>query len=485
MVEENQIGELAVIFNRLKATNDKVESFVPVKVVEGYYCEEEKCFIDSEQNVYSHITSTSKIGNVFASRIDIIEILNEYKDLSINKLKEQLLIGMMKYDYIKNIDETAEEYCQIKAHDRETNEVVVFCDKDTPSLDETEESQVTTSKVKAIEKKVNEEDLTPNDIANQIKKSIKGQDEIIDKIATLIWVKYNMPKINKTNMFVVGESAVGKTSLFKKLRDTIDIPLTIYPLSDNLNGYEIYEMLTQLYYDSDRDIEKAENGIIVIDNFDKICCSRNDDEIEKIIIQNELLKLFNGCVKTFAIDEQTIINIDTSNITFICCGNILNKKRNDKAIGFEPFENKRPNSSTKTILDKSGIISELLNTSMVVVELNDINKDKATLKEIILNSEDSVFHQISESFASYGIKIINFDSVIDIIIEETIEKGLTIRSIINVINNILLKVIEKIGNNPGKYNRLIIGNNIVNDPQDFFLLPQKIKIKRKLKQSLN
>lgn len=489
MVEQNIANEFAVIFNRIKTEYDMIEQFVPVKVVEGYFHNDIECFIDADQNVYPHIASLSNIGNVFAARINIIDALNEFNDLSLTKIKEKILLELSQYDYYKNINENSEEYCHINMYNKETGELALFCDKNTDYFYETDENEkdlTTNSLVKINEEEVN---LTPNAIVKELKRTVKGQDEAITKIATIIWAKYNMPKINKTSMLVIGPSGVGKTTIFKKIKETLDIPLCIYPLSSKLNGYEIEEMLLKLYYDTDMDIDKTENGIIVIDNFEEICSNRDKDEIRNFVIQNELLKTIEGCEKTFQLDEQTIIKINTSNITFICCGNILNNKSSDKTIGFNANDQNKQQSNIKiapqTIINKGGIISKLVECIPIIIELNDINKNKGILKEILLDSDYSIFHQFSETFASYGIKIGNLDSTIDVIVENALKKDYSIQRLINITTNMFLKIVEKIGNNPNKYNKLIIGNNIIDNPTDYKLISKRIKVKKKEKPTQN
>ena len=482
MVEENIINEFAVIFNRQKIEHNLIEQFIPVKVVEGYYNEDIACFIDADQNVYPHISSLTNIGNVFAARINIIQTLSEFNDMSLKKIKEEILLDLSQYDFYKNIDEESEDYCQIRIYNKETGELSIFCDKNTAQFNENDENDkmlITSSSIEINDKQ--EINITPKDIANEIKKTIKGQDEAIAKIATLIWTKYNMPKINKTNMLVVGASGVGKTTIFKKIKEKLDIPLSIYPLSSTLNGYEIEEMLLKLYYDSDMDIDKTENGIIVIDNFEEICSDHSSDELAKFMIQNELLKIISGCEKVIPLDEQTIIKINTAKITFICCGNFLNKKSNDITIGFSTKEQEKQNNSidTNAIINNSGIISELIECLPIIIELEDKSKNREVLKDILLNSDDSAFHQLAESFAAYGIKISNFDLTVDYLVDTALKKGYGVQKIINTITNMLLNVIEKIGNNPNKYNKLIIGNNIIDDANDYKLVQKRIKVKKK------
>lgn len=482
MVEDNIINEFAVIFNRQKTEYDEIEQFIPVKVVEGYFIEELECFVDADQNVYPHIASLSNIGNVFAARINIIKALNQFDDMSLKKIKEEILLDLSQYVFYKNIDEESENYCQIRMYNKETGELSIFCDQNTESVNEQNGSDkmlISNSSIEITGTK--DTSLTPEDIIHEIKKTIKGQDEAVAKIATIIWSKFNMPKINKTNILLVGASGTGKTTIFKKIKEELDIPLSIYPLSSTLNGYEIEEMLLKLYYDCGMDIDKTENGIIVIDNFEQICSNHDNDEIANFVFQNELLKIISGCEKVIQLDEQTIIKINTSKIMFVCCGNLINKKNNDITIGFSTKElEKQNNNDIPLIINNSGIISELVECMSIIIELNDISKNRQILKEILLKSDNSVLRKYAESFLEYGIKIENYDLTVDALIDNALKKGYGINKLINTSTNMLLKAIERIGNNPNKYNKLIIGNNIIDNPNDYKLIPKKIKVKKKI-----
>lgn len=508
MVEDNIINEFAVILNRTKSQFELVEQFVPVRVVEGYFYEDEECFIDADQNVYSHIASLSTIGNVFLGRTSIIEILNKYKDMPLTKIKQKILSDLSKYEFFKNVDETSDEYCHIKMRDKETGDIYLFSDKDTVIYYEMyselnqgkniskEHPKEITNNSTTIERE-EKASLTPDDIIKLVKNTIKGQDEAIETIVTLLWVKYNLPMINKTNMLVFGPSGVGKTAIFKKIKEILDIPLSIYSVTGTsqagYKGHDIEEMLAQLYFDAGMDIEKAENGIVVIDEFDKISNNRDNGEIGTTAIQNELLKLIEGCERAIPLDNHTTVNMDTSNIIFVGCGafsNLFEEKTEKRhVIGFNSScETKTANQSkvdTEMLVEKGGIIRELAGRLPVIIQLNDLNNDKVVLKDILLNSDESCLYQIIESLHSIGIEIENVDSVVDNLVENAIKKQIGARGLIGSSMNMFLKVFKEIGNNPNKYNKLIIGENIIDNPNDFELLTIKKKTKKKINTTQN
>lgn len=495
MVEENQIGEFAIIFNRKKTDDELIEEYIPVRVVEGYFYEEEEIFVDVNQNVYSHIAEITEVGNVYGIRTNAIEIMKANEKFTIVGIKKGILDKALKYEYFKNNDIDSKDFGVIMMRNKETGEVGVFRDKDSDKyyevylLDKNEEQTEKKTKEPSVKEKQIERErtatYTPNEIITEIKKTIKGQDEAIEKIVTLLWVKYNFPMIGKTNMMVIGPSGVGKTAIFRKIKEVLNIPISIYSVTGTsqagYKGHDIEEMLTQLYFNSGRDLEKTQNGIVIIDEFDKISNNRDNGEIGTTAIQNELLKLIEGCERSIQLDNFNSVNIDTSNIIFVGCGafaDLLDTKKDTRpAIGFNNYkEEKTANDidvDTEMIINKGGIIRELAGRLPVIIKLNELSRDN--LKDILLNSDESKLRVVIESIASLGITIENLDIIVDGLVDEAINAKIGARGLTKSVMNIFLKIFEDLGNNPGKYERIILGDNILKDNTDYKLVPKKVK----------
>ena len=499
MVED--INELAIIYKRVPTEKDKTVGFVPVKVIEGFYYHGEDVFVDTEQNVYCHIVSLSEIGNGYANRRNIYELLKEYPDKTLEQIKEILLKDAQKYTYTKNLNKEDDSFCMITMYDKENDIESILEDVDTPfffeaiTMIDEEVAKKTSPKKTTNKSSEKEEDIqdfaTPNDLINEIKKAIKGQDEVVEKIVSSIWMKYRYPTIPKANILVIGPAGCGKTAIFNKLRKVLDIPISMYGLAGvSQTGYQgssVDELLLNHYISSGNDLEYAENGIIFIDEFDKIGTNQNIGELGSIAVQNELLKIIEGTEKIIPVSEQESIVMDTTNILFICCGAFskIYEAANYRPIGFDTGSNKKETKkiTTEQIIKDGGIIPELARRLPVITKLEDISKKRDVLKDILLNAEDSVLMTRIEAIENEGIELDkqDFDSLIELIIDKATKINIGASGLIGPVEDLFSKIFLDVENNPNKYNKLVITPNQSDGSIDYQLIPKKVKTRTKKK----
>ena len=462
-------------------------------------------------NTYSHIASTTEIGNVFANRRSIYETIRLNSNRSITQIENNILNFAKKHEYYKNVDESSPEYNIVKIKNKTTGKITKFEDKDTAIYYEmysaivadngNEDSNKKNTSTETIlqnnsekESKIIEENSkrkeysTPLELSEDVKKTIKGQDEAIETIITLLWMKYHYTDIPKSNILLIGPSGVGKTAIMNKIKSLLDIPLSTYAIPGTsqvgYKGGDLQDMLVNLYYESDEDIAKMQNGIIFIDEFDKLATSQDTGKVGTIALQNELLKLIEGNIVTIEIDSHRSFSVDTSNIIFVCCGAFsdLLTETKEKVVGFNNYP--QNNNETKIITTEDivnyGIISELIGRLPMIVQLNNLKRED--LKNILLSSDESLFTILVNTINKEGIKIENLDETIDFIIDNALNKKIGARGLISPIRNMFLRIFYEINNNKGKYEKVILGNNIVNDNRDFILIPKKVK--KKVKQMI-
>lgn len=480
--------ELAVIFEP-KELEDGTMELVPNTVITGYYDEVMDNFIGDEGNTYWHILMPYDNVKQYAYRIPVVEFVKRYRNKSLKQIKRKYLSEHLKYKYIPTLDEYNRIIILI---DKVTNEEFVFEDKDSILYDYDEEMFTETNgdkgqepnrpketpKAKSSINKINEKrKALPKDVLMELYKTVKGQDEFLKTIVTTIWVNLYSTG-NKRNMLVMGPTGVGKTLVFETLSKILGLPILVTSTSGmsqvGYKGGDLTDILSQyiVKYGKDSNMDK---GIIILDEFDKLAYKGEESgSVSTMGIQNELLKIIEGNTYNVKIGQNTYI-FDTNNITFVCCGAFQElyevKKTPEKSrIGFGTIPSENVDEENQSMSDKLvsyGLKREIVGRLPIVLQFNALTKDN--LKDIILNSKTSEIQEYIRILKEFGIENINIDDLVDIIVNDAMERKIGARgltsSIVNMFNNIMYEVF----NNPGEYDTLYIGPNILNKPNDFTL----------------
>lgn len=480
--------ELAVIFEP-KELEDGTMELVPNTVITGYYDEVMDNFIGDEGNTYWHILMPYDNVKQYAYRIPVVEFVKRYRNKSLKQIKRKYLSEHLKYKYIPTLDEYNRIIILI---DKVTNEEFVFEDKDSILYDYDEEMFTETGgdkgqepnrpkktpKAKSSINKINEKrKALPKDVLMELYKTVKGQDEFLKTIVTTIWVNLYSTG-NKRNMLVMGPTGVGKTLVFETLSKILGLPILVTSTSGmsqvGYKGGDLTDILSQyiVKYGKDSNMDK---GIIILDEFDKLAYKGEESgSVSTMGIQNELLKIIEGNTYNVKIGQNTYI-FDTNNITFVCCGAFQElyevKKTPEKSrIGFGTIPSENVDEENQSMSDKLvsyGLKREIVGRLPIVLQFNALTKDN--LKDIILNSKTSELQEYIRILKEFGIENINIDDLVDIIVNDAMERKIGARgltsSIVNMFNNIMYEVF----NNPGEYDTLYIGPNILNKPNDFTL----------------
>lgn len=489
---EDKEWELVVIFEPKELEDGTIE-LVPNTVITGYYDEVMDNFISDEGNTYWHILMPYDNVKQYAYRIPVVELVKRYRNKSLEQIKRKYLNEHLKYKYIPTLDEYNRIIILV---DKVTNEEFVFEDKDSILYDYDEEittdgdkgqepnrpkenPKTKSSKNSESEKaKTNEEEsVLPKDVLIELYKTVKGQDELVKTIVTTIWV--NLYSIgNKRNMLVMGPTGVGKTLVFETLSKILGIPILVTSTSGmsqaGYKGGDLTEILTQyiLKYGKDPNIDK---GIIILDEFDKLAYKGEESgSVSTMGIQNELLKMIEG--NTYNVElGQRIYMFDTKNITFVCCGAFQElyegEKTSEKSkIGFGTISCEETRKKNQTMSDKLvsyGLKREIVGRLPIVLQFNALTREN--LKDIILNSKTSELQEYIRILKEFGIENINIDDLVDIIVNDAMERKIGARGLTSTIVNMFNNIMYEVFNNPGEYDTLYIGPNILNNPNDFTL----------------
>ena len=278
-------------------------------------------------------------------------------------------------------------------------------------------------------------------------------------------------EIEKSNVVMVGPTGTGKTLIAKTISKLLDVPLAIVDATvlteAGYVGEDVENILTRLLQASDYNVEKAERGIIFIDEIDKISRKSDNPSITRDVsgegVQQALLKLMEGAVVNVPPKggrkhpDQNFIKLNTSNILFIAGGafngieKIISKRLNMNAVGFKNSKIKSVGESKHVIkniipndLKDFGLIPEILGRLPILTYMLEL--DSADLKKVLTEPKNSLIKQYIKLFEIDGIKLDFDDDALDYIVRKAIEFKLGARGLRSICESIL---IDDMFNMPG------------------------------------
>lgn len=278
-------------------------------------------------------------------------------------------------------------------------------------------------------------------------------------------------EIEKSNVVMVGPTGTGKTLIAKTISKLLDVPLAIVDATvlteAGYVGEDVENILTRLLQASDYNVEKAERGMIFIDEIDKISRKSDNPSITRDVsgegVQQALLKLMEGAVVNVPPKggrkhpDQNFIKLNTSNILFIAGGafngieKIISKRLNMNAVGFKNSKIKSVGESKHIIkniipndLKDFGLIPEILGRLPILTYMLEL--DSADLKKVLTEPKNSLIKQYIKLFEIDGIKLDFDDDALDYIVRKAIEFKLGARGLRSICESIL---IDDMFNMPG------------------------------------
>ncbi len=309
------------------------------------------------------------------------------------------------------------------------------------------------------------EDLKkPLEIKEFLDQYVIGQDQAKKQLAIAVYNHYKRllhsqdenreVEIEKSNVIMIGETGTGKTLLAKTIAKELNVPFCIVDATilteAGYVGEDVESILSRLLMVADYDVEKAERGIVFIDEIDKIARKSDNPSITRDVsgegVQQGLLKLLEGSVVNVPPQggrkhpDQKYIQVNTQNILFIAGGafdgikEIIERRLNKQAIGFSSDKLGKTEDEDYILrqinaidLRKFGLIPELLGRFPIITYLEKLTKE--TMIRIMKEPKNSIINQFVELFKMDGVELSFTEEALERIVEETTEKGLGARGL--------------------------------------------------------